>query len=142
MNFLRLTWHCAKKGIQVGCVLGTAVVAPLTIYRGFRAGKSIDFSRLVLNQTYSILFGTAISLGMMMGKYYGWENKARSLQDRAYRIEVSKNQNRVDLFTEIAFAGSFLGTFLITRRFFFSIGATSPFVVAGLLFYLMSKPKE
>ena len=38
LNFARLTWHCFKKGIQLGGVIGCAVVAPFTILNSLRSG--------------------------------------------------------------------------------------------------------
>ena len=89
LNFARLTWHCFKKGIQVGAVIGCAVVAPFTIMKGMKSGQGILWNQIVQRQLYSFAFGSVLSLGMMMGKYQGWQNKKLCLQDRTYRIGMN-----------------------------------------------------
>lgn len=75
----------------------------------------------------------------MLGKYYGWERKDLCLQDRAYRIQMNQNQNRVDFLFSIAFSSFFLASFLLTKRFFFSVGVTTPAVVVSMIYYQVSK---
>lgn len=69
LNFMRLGWHCTKKGIEAGSVIGLALVTPYTLFKG---RGSLSLNKLVMRQTYSVLFGVTVALGMMMGKYYGW----------------------------------------------------------------------
>lgn len=67
MNLVRLSWHCAKKGIQVGSVLG-CILAPIVFFKS----KKSSIKTLVRLQTYTMLTGVAISQAMMMSKYNNW----------------------------------------------------------------------
>lgn len=95
-NFMKLTWHCLKKGIQIGSVVGFALVGPIISFRRSRANNPISSLEFAKYQLYSIIFGVSASLIMMTAKYISWQNKKECLRDRAYRIDRNQNQNRVD----------------------------------------------
>ena len=141
LNFARLAWHCTLKGDQLGSVLGTMLVAPFYIANRYRKQQPIEINAIARRFSFSIAGGIVLALGMMMGKYSGWENKERCLQDRAYRIHYNEGQNRVDLLSGGSFLGAFAAAFLIQRRIIFALGMTAPAVTAAIIYHNLTKSK-
>lgn len=141
LNFARLAWHCGVKGVQLGAVVGTAVVTPLTIFLAARNKVPINYGLISRRLVYSMAGGSVFALGMMMAKYVGWENKKVALQDRAYRIHYNQGQARVDKITEATFAFGFLGSLFVTQNVTMSLGFAAPAIVAGILIHVATKPK-
>ena len=88
-NLMLLSWHCFKKGVQLGAVLGNVSILPIYYWRVYKSKATFDFSKVLRHQLTAMSLGTLLSMGMLFGKYNGWENKDECVKDRVYRI--SKN---------------------------------------------------
>ena len=71
-NLALLSWHCLKKGVQLGSVVGNAVVMPISIFRQYKYKGKISFEKLLSRIKYSMLTGTTFSMLILTGKYQGW----------------------------------------------------------------------
>jgi hypothetical protein len=72
LNFARLTWHCFKKGVQLGSVIGVTIFTPIILVRNRKTATPFCFRKILKFQALGIGLGTLISLGMMLGKYSSW----------------------------------------------------------------------
>jgi len=105
--------HIVEKGVQVGSIVGVAVVVPLAArkYSKSHAGSLAGSSPLLLRaMATSALWGTALSTLIGGGRVVQLhstltpEDFADGMQDRAYRLHYNKGQRRVDLFSEAGMA--------------------------------------
>lgn len=133
-----LTWHCFKKGVQLGSVVGFFIVGPFLAFRRLRSNNFLKPLEFAKYQIYSIAFGVSTAWLMQLSKYISWENKKECLRDRAYRIDKNHNQNRVDEITLGAFTISWILCSIYTRKPLYSIGFTTPAIVGGLLYHILS----
>ena len=45
-NFALLTWHCFKKGVQLGSVIGNVIVTPIVLFRQYKQTNSIQQKKM------------------------------------------------------------------------------------------------
>ena len=92
-------------------------------------------------QLYSMGIGTVLSVGLMIQKYSGWENKSLCLQDRVYRIHNNKGQTRADIMAGIGLVPAAALGMVITRRWTQAAGFSSIGVSLGLLYHFVTFQK-
>ena len=112
--------HISEKGFQVGALVGTVLVGPLTAYRhsrkaGSLAGagnpvlKAVGTSALVgLSATTLLGIARITNLHMTLSP----QEFADGMQDRAYRLHYNSGQRRTDLFSELGMAIGATGALL------------------------------
>ena len=71
-NFALLFWHCLKKGVQFGSVVGNAAVGPILMLRQYKNAGKINFEQLLTPMKYSMFAGTGFSMLLLAIKYQGW----------------------------------------------------------------------
>ena len=84
-------------------------------------------------------FGTILSMGMLYGKYTGWENKAACLKDRVYRISRNEGQVRTDIFAGGGFFCAFGIGMLSTGKLMKSLAISSFGISLGILGHVLTK---
>lgn len=58
-NLAILTWHCFKKGVQLGSFLGFFIIGPFFAFRGIRTNNILKPLEFAKYQIYSIAFGVS-----------------------------------------------------------------------------------
>jgi hypothetical protein len=130
-----------KKGVQLGSVLGCAAIAPIILIKDLKAGKGFEFQKIVRYQLFSMSMATALSVGMLLGKYSEWKNKPLCLQDRVYRIHNNKGQTRADIMAGCGFVPAFALGMVATRRWTHAFGFSSIGISLGLLYHILTIEK-
>lgn len=104
-----LTTHCAMKGVQLGSILGTAILTPAyAFYRKVPLGSSLRTCAFP-----GTLLGVALSLSMLYAKDYNGSLDVAGVDDRAYRLVHNEGQVKVDQYSVIgAAAGATAGAVL------------------------------
>lgn len=137
----RLIFDHFKKGLQIGSLLGTFVVFPLTTYRDLKNLKGLSIRRIFHKQAASLTIGIGISLAWMSISYIGWSDKPQKIHDKTYFLPSDKQQE-LDYITTIWGGGAFLLTLLVTRKFFYALGIMSPIITFGIAQTLLYKKKS
>ena len=87
-NFLDVFGHHFWKGLRIGSFVGIGLVAPLIMIRKYKSwGQVVERSQFIKYQLYSILFGEAVSMFLMLQKYIFWDDKHKGLRDEALKIK-------------------------------------------------------
>lgn len=134
----RLFFDHVKKGLQLGSIIGTFIALPVTIYKDMKNLKTLSAKRLLHKQAASLTLGVGISLVWMTIRYISWQNKEQKLHDETYYIP-NDTQYELDHITTIWGGGTFLLTFLATRKFLYGMGAMSPVIAFGIIQTLFYK---
>jgi hypothetical protein len=102
-----LTLHCIYKGLQLGSTVTIATTLPYQLYKSRKIPSLIPIlSRVGTSTVYGSLAGVILSVGMMHAKLYKEEYNQYKIWDRAYRLQHSQSQNRVD---KLTFFSSIIG---------------------------------
>lgn len=142
-NFLLLTWHCFKKGVQLGSVIGSTVVPPISYLRNYKTlDKAQIVSNVIKHQLVAMAVGAIFSLSMMLIKFFGFNNKAACLQDRVYRINKNEGQVRTDIFAGAGFVSSLGLGYLITGNIGKAVGISSFGITFSILAHVATKSKK
>eukprot|EP01040_Poterioochromonas_malhamensis_P005868 gene5870-6310_t len=134
-----LTAHCVMKGIQLGSVAGTLLVAPAL--KIVRRNTDLTFNQALRTALpRSILGGLALSLGLLAGKAYQGALDIEGVDDRAYRIHHSEGQKKVDKYSTIGgMAGSGAGVLIGGGSMAAIVSFSGIGVTAGIGYYLFEK---
>ena len=138
-NLMLLSWHCFKKGVQLGAVLGNASILPIYFWKVYKSKATFDFSKVLRHQVTAMTLGTVLSMSLMTAKYSGWENKAECLKDRVYRISKNEGQVRTDIFAGAGFVCAFGVGFLSTGKLMKSLAISSFGISLGILGHVLTK---
>lgn len=137
-NLMLLSWHCFKKGIQLGAVIGNVSILPIYFYN-LKKSAPFDVQKILRHQLHAMAIGTVLSMGLMFGKYSGWENKAACLKDRVYRISKNEGQVRADIFAGGGFICAFGVGYLSTGKLMKSFAISTFGISLGLLGHVLTK---
>lgn len=122
-NTAELLEHVLEKGFQLGSCLGSALFAPLSVYKGRHSGTSLS-PRLLRVLSKSALVGTGVAgelclqsggyaetknstatqyaTGLLgVGRVYGTPLTPDGVEDRVCRLRHNLGQNRTDKFSRI-----------------------------------------
>ncbi|KAL4419248.1 hypothetical protein ABPG77_001186 [Micractinium sp. CCAP 211/92] len=106
LNTARVMGHVIEKGFQLGGVLGSVLVAPITVFRQSRKGLSPRAALpLAAGAIYkTVLASTALTGAMGAVRLAQLEDLKAGVEDRAYRLHYNQGQNRADLFARVGSA--------------------------------------